>query len=91
MEKTEKYAPELPRELLGRMCVDGERDIPEELFDLVSTLEGDREEIPAADALSAGELREDAVRDGCAGECLSGRTENGFAVTCYRLTSDDKG
>ena len=91
MEKTEKYAPELPRELLGRMCVDGERDIPEELFDLVSTLEGDREEIPAADALSAGELRADAVRGGCAGEWFSGRTENGFAVTCYRLTSDDKG
>ena len=88
MRKTDKYTPELTGELLGRMCIDGGQDAPEELFDLVSSLDGDEDGAPAAAAVGVGELREDTVREADGRECLAGKTENGFAVTCYRLTSD---
>ena len=90
MRKTDKYTAEFTGELLGRMCIDGEQDAPEELFDLVSSLDGDGDGdgVPAAAALSVGDLREDRVREVDGRECLTGKTENGFAVTCYRLTSD---
>ncbi len=89
MKKTDKYSPELLRQLYARMRIERDGGLaPAELFDLVSSLEGDAESVTDFSAVSARDLREDAFREDEGKTLLTGETENGFAVTRFKLTSD---
>lgn len=89
MKKTEKYRMDLLCELDARVCI--ERDggtAPEALFCLVSSLVEDGGSDTAFSAVSARDLREDAVVPAAGQSLLTGITEDGFAVTRFKLTSD---